>query len=148
MSAKAPEQLPIDQRDFPPRDMAHLHHARDSGLLLLMVSDICWRCLEALCCLEFSRPRQRRSRLHPSCSRARTHCSPATTSAPRAGRWIASLIETCKLNAVVDPLGVDDGRADETRQPVASIAHQRADALDLRKTSLSVVEVGRLHRFR
>jgi hypothetical protein len=33
--------------------------------------------------------------------------------------------------------GVDDGRADQARQPVASVAHRRADALDLRKTSLS-----------
>ena len=32
---------------------------------------------------------------------------------------------------------MDDGCADEARQPVASIAHQRANALDLRKTSLS-----------
>ena len=34
---RPPEQMPLNQRDFPPRDMAHLHHARDSGLLLLMV---------------------------------------------------------------------------------------------------------------
>ena len=32
---------------------------------------------------------------------------------------------------------MDDGRVDEARQPVASVAHQRVDALDLRKTSLS-----------
>jgi hypothetical protein len=37
LNYRPPEQLPINQRDFPPRDMAHLHHARDSGLLLLMV---------------------------------------------------------------------------------------------------------------
>jgi hypothetical protein len=34
---RPPEQLPLNQRDFPPRDITHLRHARDSSLLLLMV---------------------------------------------------------------------------------------------------------------
>lgn len=37
LNYKPPEQLPLHQRDFPPRDIAHLPHARDSGFLLLMV---------------------------------------------------------------------------------------------------------------
>ena len=37
LNFRPPEQLTLNQRDFPPRDIAHLHHARDSGFLLLMV---------------------------------------------------------------------------------------------------------------
>ena len=37
LNFRPPEQLPLNQRDFPPRDIAHLQHARNSGFLLLMV---------------------------------------------------------------------------------------------------------------
>ena len=49
------------------------------------------------------------------------------------GPAIASLIETCKLNAV-NPHAWLDRHADEARQPLACLSHRRADALGLRKS--------------
>jgi hypothetical protein len=52
---------------------------------------------------------------------------------PRFEYWatIASLVETCKLNAV-DPLALDDRYAHQARQPLACIPHRRTDAVGLR----------------